>query len=51
MLLLIVLLAQAVVPLPSYPNDKTNVPPANVWCVPDSFGNVIVIPGCSDLVK
>jgi hypothetical protein len=38
MLLLVVMLAQAV-PLPSHPKDKTNVPPPNVRCVADSFGN------------
>ena len=34
----VVLLAQAA-PLPSHPKDKAVVPPPNVRCVQDSFGN------------
>ena len=61
LVLLTVLLAQAVVPLPSQPKDKASVPPPNVRCIKDSFenytctdgtrmirdsfGNVTVIPG------
>ena len=40
----VVLLAQAVPPVSHGSKERNVVPPANVRCVPDSFGNL----SCSD---